>query len=282
MSLTDDELNAYITEYNNPTPEAMTQGGGYAASDQAALLNNQALNYINSPQFGMIQNSLPAFMDSGQYQLAYGNNRLANPADRFAADPGVQKAIEAGMGPLQAALASRGLGASGAASKAVGDYMYNHYNDFIGNQVNMMNNYQNTNLSQMAQDYANRSSSLQGYQGNLMNLLGMGNQASTNQANNAMTSSNLIANLIAQAQMQGGTNLSNLYQNIAGNLGSIYTGLGSNRANVWLGTTAAQANNILQGSILGSQIAGAQNASNAGSMSSMLQGQGAAQGSGYF
>ena len=216
------------------------------SSDPSSL---PAVQYqTESPQAGV-----QAFQNTPAYQLAYGTNATSsNPAVNFANDPGVQLSIQQGMQPLMNNYAARGLGQSGAAASALGQYMYNNYNSYTGGQNTMFNNYQ-TQLGQLASLGSSTASNLGSQAATAGSTIGTG------------TSANDI-NTVSQAA----TATQNTGSNIAGLLGN----QGVLDASAYLNTGAAQANNLFNGASLQSQINSSNQASNNATQNSMLNAQG--------
>lgn len=203
------------------------------ATPQSALQNQfmQTPGYqLFQGQNGNAQSPLNSFTNSPMFQLMYGNNTNADPSQRFLNDPGTQLAVQQGMVPLQQSLAARGLGQSGAAARSMADYMYGQYGNYIGQQGNALNNYQNTVNSLFGN-----------YQNQLSGMSQMGMQSSG--ANNAFAAGQNQANTIAQGNLQTGSNVSSLF----GNQG-VYN------ANAYLNTGAAQANNLFNGAGMLAQV----------------------------
>lgn len=215
------------------------------------LNNPQAVDMIQATPSSALQNE---FMQTPGYQLAYGNSPSAfsmDPSQRFFGDAGTQMAIRAGMQPLMNNYAAHGLGQSGALAQGLGQYMYNNYNQFTGNQSSLFNNYQNQ----------------------LQNLTQFGAQNSGSA--NAMTTGTNLAALVQQAATQmGNANLST-----GSNISQLLANLGISNAGSILNTGAAQSNNIGNGFQQLLQLQNNQAASNASSASSYLGGQGAMAGS---
>lgn len=301
--MTPEELQNYITQYNS----AMTPGGSepgmnnylnspnYQAtygSNANQLINNTAtVAPLSQPQL-----SFNDFVNNNDaYKVQYGNNNAASPLERFQNDPGMQMAIQAGLPMLANQYASKGLGASGAGAKGLTQYMYNNYNDFIGNQGALYNQERNSNMALnqfnagIAQNNIQNRFSMQdrlsgnfnNYQGQLANAASLGAQASGQLGQSANTNSQNLVSLLAQLYGQTGQNLSQNNMSVGSDITSLLANLGVFQGNAYLNTGAGMANNMLAGSQLGAQLANAQNASNAQTQSSLLKGYGAMNGTSY-
>lgn len=214
-------------------------------------------------QVGMVQSSPQnalqnQFMQTPAYQLQYGQNYSINPAERFQNDPGVQMAIQAGMQPLMASYAGRGLGQSGALAQGLSQYMYNNYNNYTGQQASLYNTYQNQ----------------------LANLVNSG--MAVNGATQANNNSNLLAQILSNANLSTASNQANAHTNAGNNISQLLANLGVSNASSILNTGAAQSNNLMQGAELLAQANAQQQASNAGTLSSYYNGMGAQAGQTYL
>lgn len=228
------QLQQYIEAYQNASPSsiAMTPGGA--------------------------QSGLTSFFNTPAAQMAYGKGpdelaaaNMYNPAIAFATDPGVQLAIQAGLPAIQNNYAARGLGASGAAAEGLSQYMYNNYNNYVGTQEGLFNNYQNQ-LANLANMGANNTGGAQAY-----------------------ASGQNLASLLGQANLSTGSQIANANLNTGSNISSLLSNLGSLEASGYLNTGAAMANNMMQGSLLGVQLNNTNQASASQSANSLLSGQGA-------
>ncbi len=263
------QLGQYLNGQVQPNAIPMIQD-----TAQTALSNG----LYASPQYQMINgqnsgtnNPLQNFMNTPQYQLAYGNNQAADPSERFRNDTGTQLAIQQGMNTLQNQYAAKGLGGSGALAKSLGDYQYNHYNDWMNNQVGMQNNY-NTNTM----------NTMQSYQSQLANLAQFGS-TQTGGAQ-GLQNSQQLASLLGNANLATGQNLSSAQLGVGENLAQLSANQGVYGGNAYLGTAAGQSNNIMQGMSLATQIANmiqAGNASAAGGQGAMLGSQAGMGNQGY-
>lgn len=204
--------------------------------------------YFNTPGFQLQYGSAPA------EQIAQTGG--FNPAVGFMQDPGEQLAVQQGMIPLMNNFAARGLGASGALSQALSQYMYNNYNNYTGGMTQNLNNYNNQ----------------------LSNLVSNG--INTSGASNAFNAGQNQANIAAQGNLSTGQNISNATQNTGQNISQLLGNQGVLNASAYLNTGAAQANNLFQGMSLLSQLNANANASANGQQAGMFGGMGAAQGAG--
>lgn len=285
-------LQNYMTQYGN----AMTPGGGALGTSEfqqspayGLLFGPQAgATFANNPVTSLLQQpqlSAQDFMNSGAYKLQYGNNNATDPGTRFQNDPGVQQAIQAAMPAIANNYSAQGLGASGTAADAVAQYMYNNYNNYTSGQQNLYQSQYNNALTQQQQNvatYVNQqgvmNNSLNQYNGQLAALAGAGSSASNNVSNSLSSTLNSLGQLLSSNNMNTGNSLASLGANAADIISQLQANLGTLQANAYLGTGAGMSNNILQGSILGAQLANAQNGSNAHTANSALQGQGASNG----
>ncbi len=229
-----------------------------------AINNSQNPNNINMVQAdpgNYLQNN---FFQLPAYQLLYGQNANSlDPTMRFMQDPGYQYNQEETAKQLQRSYAGKGLLDSGSMLRALSSQIQGQqnqgYQQWLGQQNGLMSDYQN----RMAQ-LATKGSQNTGSQ----NALANGNQLANISSN---TGSNL-ANIGVQganANLATGSNISSLF----GNQGTF-------GANAMLSTAAAQANNLMQGAALQTQIDSANAASRAGSMNSLFSGLGSAFGKG--
>lgn len=287
--MTPQELQQYITQYNT----ALTPGG--ASAGTTAYQNSPAYNLQFGPAASQTWNNNPVlsllsepklstneFLNSDAYKIQYGNNNSQDPNERFQNDPGIQMAIKAGMPMLANSYAAKGMGASGPAANAVGQYMYNNYLNFTGKQGDLYNTEYNNRLQQQQQNvgtYLNQQqvlgNSFANYQNQLGTLAGAGNTASGQQGQTTANANIGLGNLLAQLQYGTGGQLSSNLLSSQANVAQLQANNGVFNANAYLGIGAAMSNNMMQGSQLGAQLANAQNVSNAQTASSAQQGLGA-------
>lgn len=206
--------------------------------DQLSAYNNQ----YNS--------ALGDYFKSGNYMLNYGNNTASDPATRFLNDPGTQLALANSNAAVGNQYAARGLGSSGALAAGLNQNMYNNYQNWLGTQNQNFTNYQNQ-LANIAQ---------QGI--------------SVNGANLAAQNANQAASLFSNNNMNAYSQLANVANSTGQSLANLFNQQGINLAGLTSNTAAAQANNIFNANNIAYQLAGAQLASNAQTMSSYIGGQG--------
>lgn len=254
----------------------LVMGQGAQQSWNSNPLNSMLRN-PNLPMFG--------FMAGTPYRLQYGNNFSQDPAERFKNDPGLQMAINEGTRGLRNAYASKGLGASGAAAAGLTDYMYKNYTDYTQGQQDL---YQREwqKLADLQGNrvagYINQQNLLSNiygrYQDQLGNLAGTGMNISNQMGNMGNQMGSGIGSLFGQWNIGAGQQLGNWGMGAGGNIAELLANAGIFDANIWAALGAGMSNNMMQGSLLGAQLANAQNASNAQSLSSMFQGMGAFRG----
>jgi hypothetical protein len=309
--VTPDFLQQYISQYNT----AMTPGGAapgmnnylnspnyqaqFGANAQQLAQQQGTVSPVANP--GNIGNtSFNDFVNSAAYKTAYGNNASEDPLSRFQNDAGTQLALQQGQKALANLYSGKGLGASGTYAKGLTDYMYNQYGNFIGGQKDLYNNVNNTNIGIQNQNIGNqmntnqfnagiRQNNINNYQG-IQSLLGSNFNNYQNQLAGLSNAGNTASNALGSASNQNSQNLISILSQLYGNTGSalgqygmstgsdiasILANLGIYQGNAYINTGAAMANNMLSGSQLGVQLANAQNASNAQTQNSLLQGYGA-------
>lgn len=255
---------AYQLQYGNNTN--MNPGQRFA-SDPGVQLQYGQINPNDDPFQRFTQ-------DSGT-KLRYGNiDPNASPDQRFLSDAGTQLSIQQGMQPLINSFASQGLAQSGALAKSLSDYSFNHYNDYMNQQQQSYNNYTAGLGGAYNTQMQNQGSLFSNYQNQLQGLTNLGAQNTGNQ--NALQNNQLLAQLLGQANLSTGNNLSNSYMNAGNNISSLFGNQGTNGMGAILGTGAAQNTNYANGLSQALQAYFAQQAGNA----SAAGGQGAMQGSG--
>lgn len=287
--MNEQELLDYIGQYNT----AMTPANGnlgvsnFQSSPNYQTQFGNAMNqtWQQSPLSTMLQQpqlSVNDFLNSDAYKVQYGNNTNVDPNQRFLNDPGLQAAIASQMPKIQANYAARGLGDSGAAAKGLTDYMYKNYTDYTGKQgqlydteYNKKLNTQGANVAGFLNQQQMVGNNFNNYQNQLANAAGMGQAASNQIGNNAMTSSQQLMQLLSQGFLGTGQNLAQTGLSSAENIASLFANQGVLNANLFQGTGAAMSQNMMQGSQLGAQLQNAQNRSNAQTQNSMFAGQGA-------
>jgi hypothetical protein len=255
-------------------PPAGTGGVDMVQASPQTALQNQ---FMQTPAYQLMYGNNTEmdpgkrfFQDAGT-QLRYGNvDPNMSPADRFRNDEGTQLAVQQGMKPLLNSFASQGLAQSGALSKALTDYSFNHYNDYMNTQQQSYNNYTN-----------NQGSLFNNYQNQLAGLTNMGTQNTGNQ--NALSNQQMLAQILAGANSSNGQNLAGLFQNAGNNISSLLANMGTNGMGAWLNTGGLQNTNFANGlssalqAYFAQQAGGASAAGGAGAM----QGSGAGNG-GFF
>lgn len=290
--MTPQELQAYIAQYNTaltasgagPAVNQYQQSGNYdtvfGQGMQTAWNNSPLQPALQSPQVPLNQ-----FFNSDVYRLNYGDSALSksfNPTERFENDPGVQKAIQAGMPLLANSYSQKGLGASGPAAKGLADFMYSNYGSFMNNQNNIyQSEYQKaaTEQQQAIGTYLNQqqlqSNTFTNYQNQLAALSAQGVDITKGQSSNQFNAGQNLAQLLAQIQASTGGALSG--NTMAANeiLSQLLANQGVLNANAYVGLGSAMSQNIYNGSALGAQLGNAQNRSNAGTTNSLLGGIGA-------
>lgn len=215
------------------------------------LLNGSSASPIEMVQASPETALQDQFFNTPQYQLMYGNNKSMDPNERFQNDPGMQMAMQQGMKPLLGQYAAQGLSQSGALAKALQDYSYNQYSNYIGGQGSLFNNYQNQ----------------------LQQLTGMGAQNTGSQ--NAYNSGQNTGQQLGNANMQTGASIGNANMMSGENIASLFGNQGVLGASGYFNTGGAQSSNIMNGMSLAAQLFANQQASQA----SAGAGAGAMQGS---
>jgi hypothetical protein len=273
-----------------PTGPATTAPQSFQELPMYNLVMGQGAqeSWNRNPLNSMLRNpnlSMFGFMAGTPYRLQYGNNFSQDPAERFKNDPGLQMAINEGARGLRNAYASKGLGASGAAAAGLTDYMYKNYTDYTQGQQDL---YQREwqKLADLQGNrvagYINQQNLLSNiygrYQDQLGNLAGTGMNISNQLGNIGNQMGSGIGSLFGQWDIGAGQQLGNWGMAAGGNIAELLANAGIFDANIWAALGAGMSNNMMQGSLLGAQLANAQNASNAQSLSSMFQGQGAFRG----
>jgi len=166
--------------------------------------------------------------------------------------------------------------------------------DLAKNQLNLQRyglmadtglNYANTAFNQnlaRANMYQQERNNLLGlfsnYQNQLAGLAGQGGNAAGQLGQGAFSSGQNLGSLLAGLYGQTGGALGGNEMGAGNNIMELLANLGYFGGNAYLNTGAAMSNNMLQGSLLGAQLANAQNGSNAGTLNSLLGGIGAMNG----
>jgi hypothetical protein len=231
-----------------------------------ADLLQQLIDSMNSPASADTQEAAPTgqaglqpFFNTPMYQLMFGENaNQIDPTQRFRADPGFEFNQEQTARALQQYGAAKGLLESGPLQQELQKQLQgnqnNMYQTWLGQQVGQYDKYQNM----------------------LQGLTQFG--AATNGAADANANGNLLAQLLSGNEMTAGQGNAAANLGVGDNISSLLANQGVMNANLYSNTGAAQANALMQAFGMNQQMQNNQAASNAGTMSSFLQGLGALKG----
>jgi len=217
--------------------------------------NNGLFNFLNTPGYGLMYGQ-----ENAAEQAAAAQAGTYDPTKAFREDPGFQFNQEQTAKQMQQYAASKGLLESGPLQielqKQLQGNQNQQYQTWLGQQNSLFNNYQNQ-LAALTQFGAGQTGAQQG-----------------------VDSSNMLAQLIAGAYNTAGSNTANVNLATGQDIASMLQAQGVYSGNAYMNTAAANANNIMQGNLFGTQLNAANLALRNGQANSMFQGSGMQQG--YF
>lgn len=231
---------------------------------------NQAPQAPQNPNITGQNQGLSNFLNNPMYQALFGSGAAQqmaadgtyDPTQAFANDPGTQYAIEQALKAVNQQGAAKGLLESGPLQQE---------------------------LLRTAQGIQNQG--YQNYQGQLAGVFGQyQNQlAGLTQLGSGLTGANTAASLFgnaAQLQNQNiygtGTQLANANLQTGGNISELFANQGVLNANAYLNTGAAQANGLMNNAAMNAQMSAANMASNAQTNSAAQNNQGFMNAAGLF
>lgn len=231
--MTPEQLQQYTDAFSSSAPIEMTPGGNVGLT-----------NFFNNPSYALNYGQQAANQNSAAIA-----NGTYNPIQAFQnSDPSYQYQIDQAMRNVNNNSAARGLLESGQTQRdlltTAQGLQNQQYQGFLQNQNSLFGNYQNQ----------------------LTNLANLGSQNTG--ATQAMSNSQLLAQLLSGANLATGQGQSANYMNTGNNIAQLLANQGYLNAGAYMNTGAAMGNNLFNGNVLTSQLNANAMASNAKTQSS--------------